>query len=411
VSEAYVDQLLAAWEERLRRVDENLLALEADPTYQVLSGAAGSRQPLEGVTRARVSPALDALAELFEQRGRLTEVLEQAKAVKDSAGFFDKEAKMAEAAALLTGPSIKMGATPVPLAQRNLLDPAAADVAVIPEHLLAAMAHAYEVARDVVMQVARAWNTLEPLIADLDREVKALRRQAEDVGDTSTVGPELAAIDRDLDAYKALVAKDPLGVESSVSAALAPRVEGVHRRIEGLAASKARVTQGLVLAEESLRELERVHAAAAAIPARVRAEFGVTSVPVGVADDAVAGLAEWCAKIEATAGAGKWHAADVGLARWQETLDSYLAADTAVASALEGLGARRVELAGRLSARRAQLAALLARGAQVDPALEGRGRTAEALLTVHPTDMARATVAVEAFEADVVTLAGRARRP
>lgn len=410
MNEEQVDELLAAWEERLARVDESLLALEGDPTYQMLAGSSGTRQPLDGVTRARVSPALDALGELFEHRGRLTEVLDRAKELKKSAGFFDKQQKMNEVAALLNGPSIKMGATPMPLAKRNLLDPAANDVAVMPEHLLAAMAHAYEVARDAVMQVSRAWATLEPVMMELERDLESLRKSAEDVGDTQAVGGELAAIERDLSAYRVLVAKDPLGVETSVGTSMGPRMAGVRQRIEGLVASKNRVLAGLAGAQQALHEHARAHAAALLVPDKVRGEFGVTPIPACVGDELIAGLEDWRAKIEATARAGRWHAADVGLARWQETLTSYVAADAAVMRAYDSLVAKRVELSGRLSARRAQLQALVARGAAADPTLTQRGRDAESWLSQRPMNVARATAAVDAFEAEVVALAGRARR-
>src|ERR1019366_9432409 len=179
-------------------VDENLIALEGDPTYQMLSGSSGTRAPLEGTTAARVSPALDALAELFEHRGRLTEVLERAREVRESAGFFDKQQKLAEVELLLNGPSIKMGSKPTPLARRHLLDSAQNDVAVMPEQLLAAMANAFEAARDAVMQVSRAWAALEPIMEQLERDVQSLRALAKQMEQMPTVGAELSAIERDL---------------------------------------------------------------------------------------------------------------------------------------------------------------------------------------------------------------------
>jgi hypothetical protein len=60
-----VDGLLAFWDERLKRVDENLIALESEPTYQVLAGAGVQKAELSGVTRERVVPAPAALGELF----------------------------------------------------------------------------------------------------------------------------------------------------------------------------------------------------------------------------------------------------------------------------------------------------------------------------------------------------------
>jgi chaperonin cofactor prefoldin len=406
-----IDQLLAAWEERLRRVDENLIALEGDPTYQMLSGTSGTRAALEGVTAARVSPALDALAELFEHRGRLTEVLERAREVRQSVGFFDKQQKLAEVELLLSGPSIKLGTKPTPLARRSLLDSAASDVAVMPEQLLAAMAQAYEAARDAVMQVSRAWATLEPVMEQLERDLQALRTLATQMREMPTVGAELSAIERDLAAYRVLVAQDPLGVEGGLAASMGPRMEGVRRRLEGLVAERQRVTAALAAADAALRELAQVHAAALAVPARASAEFTAEGLPPCVAEDLIVGLQEWRAKLGTTAGAGRWHAADVGLARWQETARSYIAADTAAAHAYDALAAKRVELEGRLSARRAQLQAFVARGAAVDPKLEGRGRDAAALLKQRPMNLASATAAVDAFDAEVVAVAraGRGR--
>src|SRR5258706_9555766 len=81
-TDAAIDALLAAWDERLRRADENLLALEAEPTYQMLAGPGDLHATLEGTTRTRVEPALGALTELFEHRARLTEVLDRAKAIR-----------------------------------------------------------------------------------------------------------------------------------------------------------------------------------------------------------------------------------------------------------------------------------------------------------------------------------------
>ena len=79
-----IDELLLAWDERLRRMDENLVALESEAIYQILAGKAGKRTALEGLTKQRVGPALDAVTELFENRERLTAIVETAKEVRGS---------------------------------------------------------------------------------------------------------------------------------------------------------------------------------------------------------------------------------------------------------------------------------------------------------------------------------------
>ena len=65
--------------------------------------------------------------------------------------------------------------------------------------------------------------------------------------------------------------------------------------------------------------------------------------------------------------------------------------------------ARREELSGRLSARRAQASALAARGASIDPSAEPAAREAEALLARRPTPLGKAKELVERYESLVRT--------
>jgi hypothetical protein len=405
-----IDQVLVAWEERLKRVDENLLALEGEPTYQMLSGGAGTggRAPLEGVTKARVYPALDALSELFEHRERLTEVLDRAKAVRDSISaltFWNTDEKLREVEALLNGPSIKMGTRPTPLAQRNLLDPAAQDVAVVPEQLLQAMVQAYDVARRAVMDVQQAWANVEPALEAAEREMGDIRARANDLGIAAAVEPELAAAARDLAATRAKVAVDPLGVSSNIASGLSPRLAAVRDRVAALGGLRDKVKTSLARAEELLRALTAAHAAA-----KRAAETGsreieeARTLPAPAGDALVGGLEPWLEKLGATVRAGKLQPAEVGLARWLEAADGYLAADRAVTGALEALLSRRVELTGRLSARRAQAQAIAARRGRVSlpPDVEAKAVEAQRLLDRRPTSLAAATPLVDAYEAAVI---------
>src|SRR5262249_38675364 len=115
-----IDLLLAAWDERLRRMDENLVALESEAIYQILAGKAGKRPTREGVTKARVGPALDAVTELFENRERLSAVVAKAREVRGSISmvtFWENDDKIAEIFRLLRGTSIELGQKVVALSQ------------------------------------------------------------------------------------------------------------------------------------------------------------------------------------------------------------------------------------------------------------------------------------------------------
>ncbi len=409
-AEAEVDRLILSWDTRLQRVDENLILLEGEPTYQVLAGTAGLRAPLEGITRARVAPALDALSELFEHRARLTEVVDRAKALRADLGFWDKEEKLVEIQQLFLSPSITLGAKTTPLSQRNLLDPAASNVAVVPEQLLVAMADAYHVARDAVAEVSRAWSTLEPVLLACEREVSSLATTAEDLGDLANVRPELTWLEQELARMRGEIAKDPLGVSGNVDRELTPRLAVMRQRLDALSDARGRVTGGLRDAPALEREIADIHAAALRAPGLAAHEIEGATLPAAIDEPLLSGLDPWREKIALAARAGHWGSADVGLARWYETARGYLAQDRAVRAALDALLATRTELKGRLSARRAQLDALGARGAAVDPKLHARGREADALLSTRPTSLSQATHAVDHYEAEVVALAARARK-
>jgi hypothetical protein len=402
-----IDQVLDTWEARLRSVDENLLALEGEPTYEMLAGAGGApRAPLDGVTRGRVYPALDALAELFEHRQKLTEVFEQAKAIRASISpltFWNTDEKLAEVEKLLNGPSIRMTPVHVPLARRRLLDPAGQDETVAPEQLLAAMAQAYDVARSAVLEVKHAWETLEPAIDSAQQDVTALRGMAASLGVDGAVAPELEELERELKAARTKIARDPLGVSGGVTGALVPRVAELRDKLTRLASLRDRVATAIVQAKALLARIDEIHAAAATAKSEGPRDVEEAARLPALADGSgIEGLTPWLAKLEGTARAGRWQSAEVGLERWFEAAREFLAGDRAVKAAYDGLVARRAEIAGRLGARRAQARSLAARGSPLDPAEEARGAEAEALLNKRPTPLERAAKVVDAFEAAVV---------
>jgi len=120
--------------------------------------------------------------------------------------------------------------------------------------------------------------------------------------------------------------------------------------------------------------------------------------------EVLAGLAAWREKIAAAAAAGRWKAADVGLSRWMDAAEGVLEGELDVARKVAATEARKSELEGRLSARRAQAAVLTARGSRPATDMEALATRAEALLRTKPTDLARAADAIDAYEAAVRAL-------
>ncbi len=399
-----IDKLLASWQERLARVDENLIALEQDPTCLLLEGRDGQPRPLEGVTHQRVTPALLAMRELFEQRALLNSVLHQAR--EQRAGLsrlWVSEKVVAEIEQLLKGRSIKLPPVQTPLAQRGLLSQAQVEVAVSPEELLGAMLKAFEQARDAVTETGVAWAKLQEDTESSDRELTRLGELANEVGAGGDA--ELAELRRLLDTLRLRIGRDPLGVSDSVRRELRPRLEAVRSRFEAALAARDGAKTGLEHARASLAELERAHLAAIELYGRVVAE--VENPPSLVPPpnrEALGGLAPWLETLSRKVHEGHYPQAVVGLSRFEEAVRGLLSQVQTSTRASEAPLRTREELLGRLSARRAQAKAALARSGGTDAELDQLGREAEEACRHKPFSLTQAETKVAAFEAKVRAL-------
>ncbi len=407
-----IDRRLSTWTEWLARVDDNLLALEGEPTYQMLAGLSGKRAHLSGISAERVLPALDALADLFQQRQRLGDVFERAKEIRASmsqVAFWENDDKMKAIVDLLDGPSITLDARTRPLARRGLLDRSADDVAVSPEQLLGSMVRAFEVARDAVLAVRDAWAILEPALERMEKEVVDLRAMAKNVDELEAVSGALSAIEHALLGARSRLACDPLGASNSIEGELAPCIADVRSRLTALSSMRPCVLTALAGLTDKRRTLGESHQRARSTLALAMKEYADAGFGEPTSDESLRGLDEWREKLERTATARRWSSAAVGVERWSETCERYLAADRAVIAATEALASKHAELGGRLSARIAQLETLAARGVRGDPVLEDLLRDAQATLERRPLSLDSAETALAAFERALAELV-RSRR-
>src|SRR5262245_21020125 len=174
-----VDQALAEWRSRLRRIDENLVALQLDPVHARLEQRRDGG--LDGLTRDRVLPALTAMQELFARRGLLYDVGGRAATLRAGLNRWRPAETRREIERLLRGPSIVVPAGETPLGRRGLLD--TSETSVTPDQLLNAMIASYEQARDAVAAVDRAWQQLDPECRRAGAEVDRLQAIASGLGE------------------------------------------------------------------------------------------------------------------------------------------------------------------------------------------------------------------------------------
>lgn len=393
---AEVDRRLAELRAAESTVTTNLFALEENPTYKLL----GDGSALEGTTAARVRPALEDAAHLWQSFSMLTTVLDRAEELRGT----EKRAtqgRVDELYRLLTGPSIALPPTEVPLAERGLLSAARLDNAITPADLLAVMGAAFERVRDAVAAVEAAWGRLLPALERAEAELARLDGRARELGVVPP--PALAAARAALRPLAERVSEDPLGVGSRLDADVAPRLAAARADLDRLATQRQRVHTGLAAGAATLAEIEVLLAEGRSSLAEARRKVaGAAGLlePLGrdALDHPERGLVAWRERLRALAAAGRIADADAGLARWERVAGDLLAAARAVATANAAPVRRRRELRGLLGAARAKAGAS---GLAEEASTTDLHRRASALLMNAPCKLDEAERLVAAYLSEV----------
>ncbi len=401
-----IEQLLGRWDERLRRIDDNLLALEGDPSYAMVA-VPGGRERFDGRSRQRVAGALESIDTLFADQLRLQRVVEQAHAAVAAArrSRWGRDEHIAQAEALLLGPSLTRPVGPTPLDQRSLLDGTTRGYAVTPDALLSEMTRRFAEARDALVEVAAAWQLHEPAMNRIEQRLSRLDEVATRLG----VGPGgidgLVALRSEVARVHARVARDPLDAPAAFEAQLVTRFVLVESAAMAAEARWRHATEALAGVARSLDGLGARHAAVATQWRALResTELGTAAAAIVPAASDLAGLV---ATLDRWRAPGGWQQVAGEVAGWQREVRAFVERLDRAAARGAALTAAGDDLGGRLAARRAQLAALRGRGVELPAGLEAWADEVQALLGRRPRALGRAAARLDALER---ALAARAR--
>jgi hypothetical protein len=386
-----IDEALNGWHERLAVISQNLLELEQQPTYRLLTGHAGSgKAPICGVTAARVEPAVAAMVNLFQHFGELNATIESATRLRtELPALFGGEQKLRELQHLLFDRSIRLPARDVPLAQRTLLSSAENRECVSPSELVEAMSRSFAEARDAVLAVDRAW---QDLLTVTDAAATELE---------STASPSAEAR-RLLEQIQEKGKLDPLGAAADLRQQVQPLLDEARRSRE-LSRSLSRT---LAQAQVELEALMQTHAEAVAVTAEARARIEAgQAIPAPSPGETLDGLRIWLERLQRKAAEGALHAVEVGLRNWQTAADECLTHEQAALGAGRRALQERDELRGRLQALKAKARVY---GVCEVKSFADLSSRAEAMLYAHPANLQRAAALVAEYEDDL-RVATRAR--
>jgi hypothetical protein len=373
-----IDRELASRTKEVAAMSATLIELESHPGLEHVR-----RYAPTGVTAQRWAVIENTFAQLWEDLGRMTSILDSARTVRARRSKPDDDDR-AELTRLLFGRPLEVSRQRIPLAQRTITGPAetveSIGLAGIVDRMRAdypAVAEFFDSVDGVNSLVA------ERLGPTQDRLDEAGVAGPKEIGDLLTVS-----------------ATDPLSLTTQeVERRVSAIEDGIeHRAVElaELAALQGNWTD--VLAATAVRLDALRDATQRAARTRARAEQSVVSGALPVHADAEPDLR---AALEAIAAPDP-----AALRLLRQRIESALRVMAEDEELAQGLLDRRSELSGRLTAYQAKAARL---GLGEDPDMLASGRIAAGLLARQPCDLRTVTRAITDFQQLIVQKQGRTR--
>ena len=366
-------------------IQANLLDLDGSFGKRLLAGA-----QLTGVSKDRWDKASATLAALWETYATYSGVVDRVVAL--AAGLLGQK-ELTEINSLLMLPSVQVTRAQAPLARRDLAD-TGRDMLTLAT-AVSRMRDSFADVTGVVTGAEQSWNTVA---APLDAAAADLA-QADNLGD-ETLAAEIAQLRTELDAQRAALNADPLGVQVAAANRLRDRAAAARAKADEVAQLRTGAAERVAAVRGMADEVRAARADAVAAYERVVIRVtGVPPVPGFTADPATR-----LARLDALLQGGRW----TRLGSELDLLERELASETAKFQDSErtvvSLLGRRDELRGLLDAYKAKAARL---GAAEDGQLTGLYDQARGMLWTAPCDLAAAAAAVKNYQQAVLAIGAR----
>lgn len=346
------------------------------------------RYPPTGVTAQRWAVVERSLAQLWEDLGRMTSILDSARVARAHGPWLD-EARRTELTRLLRERPLEASRQRIPLGRRQINAPAEAV-----EYVgLADTADRMNALYPGVIEFLDSVDEVDSLIA---RGLAPAQELLDEAG---------AAWPRDIAELLLVSATDPLSLtQRDIETRVGVITDSVHRRsaeLAELAAMQSNWPDVLAATADKLDDLRAATQRAALVRARV--EESVVAGPLPVYDDEEPGLRAELHTLPAQPGNTGDPQALLAL---QRRIDAARRLVREIEQLAQGLLDRRNELKGRLTAYQAKAARL---GLGEDPELLSSGQIAAGLLSRRPCDLRAVTKAITDFQQTIVAKQRRVR--
>ena len=374
-----LDRELERLRETSERVAANLVELEIDSSRQLLETST-----LSGESAARWSSASAALTDLWEWRGLLERFLERSQELR-------RARRADELRSLISGPSIELARSQIPLAERDLLGSSEVAVRCTADQLLERMSDAFDGVKTVVAQFGEAWNTLTPRVTAAREMLDRTRALAALIGESDRTDL-IEAADR-LARLSAALTSDPLSVAPGTVDRLTDSLDAIRRDLEASAALRRDLDARLADSRALLGQLHTAIDGAQAAHEELLVKIAVPSAPA--APELPEDLDGELDQVAALARSGAWRDARRRLDRWTSRSRELLADAERILHANRAPIEARNQLRALLEAYQVKATRL---GAVEDPELERIFAQAHQALYTAPTDLALVAPLVRRYQ-------------
>ncbi|GAX44957.1 hypothetical protein NIES4075_59760 [Tolypothrix sp. NIES-4075] len=390
-----IDQLIADWKNKVNIAGQNLLELQELPTYQRLCGSFGfTPVQLTGITQTQVTPALEAMNDLFQYFDLLVQTIDKAIKLRQQLPRFLSREKITEIAQLLTGASIELPGVQTPLAQRELLTGAETTTKISPAQLLQMMEDAFSVARDAVLAVDDAWTQMEVMLADAEMQIFSLQNLA--ISLNQDCQSELIQAASVIASLRRSIEQDPLGTSAVFQQQVQPMLADVKATLEQAIRQQNQIREKLATASNLLQQLKEIHSIAIAAFAECQDKVLDHSILLPpLSEEQIEALRQWLMKLETKLAEGLVNPIIVGLDNWIIKAKEYIASEQQAYAINNAPLQTRRELRGRIDALQAKA---LARQLIEDPILTELALQAKQLLYSRPTPLNKAAELITQYE-------------
>jgi len=374
-----LDRELERLREASERVAANLVELEIDSSRQLLETST-----LSGESAARWASASASLTELWECRGLLERFLERAQELR-------RARRADELRTLISGPSIELARSQVPLAERDLLGSSEVAVRCTADQLLERMSGSFDAVKTVVAQFGRAWEALTPRLTAARGALDQAHALAASLGESGRT--DLGEASDRLTRLSSALTGDPLSVAPGTVDQLIDSLDAIRRDLEATAALRRDLDARLGDSRALLTQLHTAVDEGRTAHEELLVKIAVPSAPAAL--QLPGDLGAELDQIGALARSGAWREARRRLDRWTTRCRALLGDAEQILHANRAPIEARNQLRALLEAYQVKASRL---GAVEDPELARIFAEAHQALYTAPTDLALVAPLVRRYQ-------------